>query len=260
MSDQFGHELKLNWASYHLDSLEAKVREWRERHTHRYDSHFDHESGKQFVYIRFPEPVPTEFRLIVGDCLHNLRSALDNLAIDLAISYKGEPLPSNIESDSGFPIFVEENPSKLNKMLGGVNPCAKTVIEGLQPYRRGQKFRNDPLWQLNKLSNIDKHRLPHPTLFATAGFGFVVPMGVAVDEIEPIFGPVKDRAPIARHPAVDDTGAEVNMQFTPTLSIAFGQTAPKQLRGLPVPDRLSHIHRHIVRKVLSPLGEFLTPH
>lgn len=100
MSEQFSHELKLNRASYHLDRLEAEVRKWRNRHTHRYASHFDRESGKQLVHIRFPEPVPAEFRLIIGDCLHNLRSALDNLVYELALAYVGfDPLP---EAGRGF--------------------------------------------------------------------------------------------------------------------------------------------------------------
>src|SRR5215213_6698142 len=105
MSEQFNHELKLERVSYHLDSLDAKVREWRHRETHQYVSHIDRESGKQFVYIKFPEQVPAEFRLIIGDCLHNLRSALDNLVYDLVIAYHGDPPPPQFVEYSEFPIF-----------------------------------------------------------------------------------------------------------------------------------------------------------
>jgi hypothetical protein len=34
------------------------------------------------------------------------------------------------------------------------------IIKALQPYNRGTAYRDDPLWQLNELSNIDKHRVP----------------------------------------------------------------------------------------------------
>ncbi len=152
MSEQFSHELKLDRASHHLDSFEAKVREWRERHTHRYESHFDRESGKQFVYIRFPEPVPAEFRLIIGDCLHNLRSALDNLAYELAVRHHGSsPLPDPFDRWSEFPIFGDREwtvRERRNK-IGCIHPRAQAIIKRLQPYTRGDKFTSDPLWMLH---------------------------------------------------------------------------------------------------------------
>ena len=33
-------------------------------------------------------------------------------------------------------------------------------LKSLQPYQRGNAFRDHPLWHLNELSNIDKHRTP----------------------------------------------------------------------------------------------------
>jgi hypothetical protein len=203
-------------------------------------------------------PPTDDFSLIIGDCLHNLRAALDNLAYDLAVAHTGkEPLPSKFASRSEFPIFTDKNLPKFFDVLGGVAPSAQAEIEGLQPYHRGEKLRHDFLWQLNKLSNIDKHRLPHPTVVATAAFGYIAPMGV---EVEPIFSAVKGRAPIARYTAVDETGAEVDMHLTPTFSIGFGQTAPPQLRGVVVPERLRYIHGYITRKVLPPLAPYLTGH
>ncbi len=255
----FNHQRRLDRALYHLESLKAEVGALDEESTYRTWSEPDVNPRKKLFWVEVLEAPPTDdLSLIIGDCLHNFRAALDNLAYELAIAHKGEPLASKIAAKSEFPIFASKNPDKLDELLGGIHPCAKAEIERLQPYNRGQKCTNDPLWQLNKLSNIDKHRLPHPALFATlSSFGFVAPMGVAVDEIEPIFGAVEDRALIARYPAVDDTGAEVDMQFTPTFSIGFGQTAPKQLRGMPIPERLKYIHYYIVRKVLPQLTPYL---
>jgi hypothetical protein len=39
-------------------------------------------------------------------------------------------------------------------------PEAIAIIRELQPYKRGASYRQHPLWQLNELGNIDKHRLP----------------------------------------------------------------------------------------------------
>ncbi len=134
MTDQFSYELKLGRASYHLNSLDAKVREWRERETYRFVLHLDRESGKQFVSIAFTEPVPAEFRLIIGDCLHNLRSALDNLAYKLAVSHHGSsPLPEPFDRRSEFPIFGDREWTKrerLNK-IGCIHPRAQALIKRL---------------------------------------------------------------------------------------------------------------------------------
>ena len=78
------HQLKLDRASHHLACLDAKVREWTEGKPHRYVTKIDRKSHKKFVNIRLLKPPPDEFRLIIGDCLHNLRSALDSLVYELA--------------------------------------------------------------------------------------------------------------------------------------------------------------------------------
>lgn len=47
------------------------------------------------------------------------------------------------------------------RRIRGVVPQAAAIIERLQPYRRrdlGRDYRLHPLWVLNALENIDKHR------------------------------------------------------------------------------------------------------
>jgi len=256
----FHHERRLGRALYHLESLKDEVDAWREENPYRTWSEPDIDGTKRLLWVEVLTPPPSnELSLIIDDCIHNLRSALDNLIVELAIARKGGPVSNSIESDSAFPIFLKETPGEFDRMLRGVSPRAKTEIERLQPYSRWNHANNDPLWQLNKLSVQDKHRLPHVTLFGTAFISFWVE-GFGADEIEPIFAPVKDRAPIARYPAVDKTGAEVNVNLTPSFDICFGERAPKQLRGMPVTHRLSHIHRYITDTVLPPLRPFLNPH
>jgi hypothetical protein len=254
----YHHQRRLDRALYHLESLEEELDAWLEEDSYQtWSEPDDVDSTKKLLWVEVLKPPPAaELSVIIGDCIHNLRSALDNLAFELALAYQGAPLPSDIEGKSGFPIFLAENPAKLDDMLRGVHPDAKAIIEGLQPYSRWKRATNDPLWQLNKLAVEDKHRLPHITLFRLASLSLWV-QGFGADEIEPIFGPIENRAPIARYPAVDETGAEVDVQLTPNFSIAFGQRAPKQLRGMPVPHRLRHIHSHITEEVLRLLVPFL---
>ena len=46
------------------------------------------------------------------------------------------------------------------KRVKDMPPDVVMIIRELQPYKRGADYRKHPLWQLNELGNIDKHRLP----------------------------------------------------------------------------------------------------
>jgi hypothetical protein len=137
MSEQFSHELKLDRASRHLDSLQAHVSEWRERHPYDYVVEPDPESGNQLVKVKLIEPPPHEFRLIIGDCLHNLRSALDNLVYELALAYVGiDPLPEDRTRKLEFPIFGNRSMTtgECRNKIGCIHPDAQTIIKELQPH------------------------------------------------------------------------------------------------------------------------------
>lgn len=263
VSEQFSHELKLNRASYHLDRLEAEVREWRERETHRYVSHFDRESGKHLVHIRFPEPVPAEFRLTIGDCLHNLRSALDNLAYELAVRHHGSsPLPEPFDRRSEFPIFGDREwttRERRNK-IGRIHPRAQAIIKRLQPHNRGDEFASDPLWMLHELNNMDKHRAPHITQVAISTWADVPDAPLLPGTINIYLGPFEDGAEIASytpHTSLAE-GFEPEMHMDPllTFDIFFGEgsAAPGWRCG----DALRWIRSHIIKDVAEPLADYLT--
>jgi hypothetical protein len=256
----FHHERRLQRALYHLESLKAESAAWIEECPYRTWSEPDVDSSKKVVWVEEFDTPPPELSLIIGDCLHNLRCALDNLVLELAIAFSKGPVSSKIETDSGFPIFIEKNPGKLDNMLGGINPRAKAIIEGLQPYTRGERLaKTDPLWWLNKLNNMDKHRLPHLVFFTPKSLGFIAPGNYATDEIELMRrGPVEDRAPLARYPAFVKNGAEVEVYLHPAFSVSFGKGVPEGVPRLAVPEILRVIHRRIVRDVLPPLKDFLT--
>jgi hypothetical protein len=256
----FHHERRLDGALYHLESLKAEVRAWDKERPYRVWSDFDEDVSYKLTWLEVTNRPPSDLGLIIGDCVHNLRAALDNLALELAIARKGGPVSNSIESDSGFPIFSTENPTKFDCMLRGIDEGAKTIIQELQPHERGNGFRNDYLWQLNCFDIQDKHRLPDVVLFAQGGSGFWVPDNLTADDIEFFWNPIEDRAKIARYPALDKTGAEVDVQITPIPSIGFGQRVPREFRTMPVPIWLASVHHYIIRTVVNPLRPFLTRH
>ncbi len=96
------------------------------------------------------EPQSTEhLSIIVGEILHNLRSALDYLAVALATkngaSSKKVYFPFGINAE----IFDEQ----VRKKTKGMSADAIAMIRELKPYKGG----NVLLWLLHDLNREDKH-------------------------------------------------------------------------------------------------------
>jgi hypothetical protein len=105
------------------------------------------------IRFRVPDELLIVYSLIAGDAVQTLRATLDHLAYALAGKKAG--------GHTQFPIFsdVAEFAQQGVPRLAGMSDPAKTAIEGLQPYHAGQQFKSNPLWKINRMSNIDKHRL-----------------------------------------------------------------------------------------------------
>jgi hypothetical protein len=90
-----------------------------------------------------------------GDVIHNLRSALDHLAWELAKWETGEPRkPLNC----CFPIGRDFDSYKAAKKgaIAGMSPEATKAIDDLKPYKGPDG--NEPLWMIHYLDIVDKHR------------------------------------------------------------------------------------------------------
>jgi hypothetical protein len=61
------------------------------------------------------------------------------------------------ERQINLPIFETRN-STYDDRRKLFPPAVADIIDTLQPYLRGNAFRDDPLWQLNELWTMDKHR------------------------------------------------------------------------------------------------------
>jgi len=139
-----------------------------------------------------------------------------------------------------------------SRKIGGIHPDAQAIIEQLQPYNRGQNFASDPLWLLHELSRIDKHRLPHLTLFAhvSTGFGadnaFVESMAITGG------GAIEHSAELAQYRARPiNPSKKMDMDFSFEFNIAFAQGPPAY--GEAAIPLLTSLRNYIIDEVLSPL-------
>ncbi len=150
-------------ADEHLAKLNEEIDGWVDQLTSSTSSEANSDRTA-FTILDHLSTVPDVVRwaLLIGDCVHNLRSALDNAVYECS----GPAPPVNCE----FPIFLDrsalERPendrrSYRYKIRGITNEDVRSVIEEAQPFTRGDG-PDHPLWVLHQLDIQDKHRLPTP--------------------------------------------------------------------------------------------------
>ena len=125
MTRQYNHQLKLDRALHHLQSLEREIAIWLESKPYRLINELDIQSGEKLLMVEPKEPVPPRLALIVGDCLHNFRSALDNLVYELAVAYLDiGPLPERRARGLEFPLFTDRvmETRECRNKIGCIHP------------------------------------------------------------------------------------------------------------------------------------------
>jgi hypothetical protein len=189
---------KMFWADRHADALYRESQAFTEGNAGRIAHDIEaHSSDHVFWLDLAKEPPLREWGLIAGDVLHNLRSALDCLAWQLArINYRGEP-PESEAHRINFPIRTKSEDFASAAVLPHVTDTHRMMLGNVQPYRRGY----EPLARLAVLSNRDKHRVIQPTFLMHEDFK-VTAEAVRDCEIAKIInqppGPFKHRRELAR--------------------------------------------------------------
>jgi hypothetical protein len=161
-----GSRLKVQRAREHLKTLDDEMRAFSDSEPYRVVTEQEPETHDYVWRVFFNRPdvrPPDHLAVVAGDAIHNLRSALDYLAWQLAIIGRG--------ADRGtyFPLFedFEEYRRKKPHPLGHVLDRHRTMVERLQPYHvwaamnagTGFPLANYALLLIGRLDNWDKHRL-----------------------------------------------------------------------------------------------------
>lgn len=142
----------------------------------------------------------------------------------------------------------------LPTMIKCIEEDAQAVIEGVQPYKLGERFRDHPLWKLNNLANIDKHRILHVSAAYAASYTVQNCVVSGVFTNEP--GIVQNETVIARMGKLRpiDPEKSLEMQVIPNMTIAFSEgLVANEL----VINTLNTIINYVGNEVLTPLQEFL---
>lgn len=184
---------KIERANEHRDSLDAYITEMFsiEANCPTIGVKFKPETGEHVVYVsRMPETMSTiviRIGVLLGDVAHNLRSALDHLAFQLALRNNDGHLTAAQERRVQFPI--EDEPAAFERRCAGpraagwiadVHPDDQAILKRFQVFNRIDGYLREPyihpLGALRDLSNHDKHRL-----VTTVGAAPATAHGVATD-------------------------------------------------------------------------------
>ena len=263
-------KLKLQRSTVHYRALQAEIENFFKPDVDPPVFNFEPGSDKGSIPIHFriKKPLPLEWSVIVGDCLYNLRSALDHIVSSLILMHGGK-----LTNRNEFPIFFKrdnyfeiDTKGKPTGRIGGLTKVkglpdgAATAIEALQPYN-GKKWSPDlhPLWLLHELSNHDKHRLVN-VVHAAITSGYVSVSGLGHGKVERFtipLGHLEDGTEVTRiRPMLGvrpESEVNVNFKFVP--GVSFSPKGPG--RGLPILQTLRDIHTIIQDDILLALGPFV---
>ncbi|MBC8280046.1 MAG: hypothetical protein H8E48_04595 [Chloroflexi bacterium] len=148
--------LHIERAKEHLQDLDAKISEFVEANPFRVTAYEDVHNATYIMRLRIPI-IDLKLAVIAGESIYNLRVALDHIAWQLALTNKDRP-----HDRTAFPVVDENTVDKMrrfDRITRDIPGAAVDVIRTLQPYHRGSDFTESPLWKLDKLCNIGKHRV-----------------------------------------------------------------------------------------------------
>jgi hypothetical protein len=171
-----GARLKIERARRHLSDLRTEIELYTAKRSIRLETTADADTGLPIVRIRTSasDRPPLRLALIAGDAVHNLRSALDHVAVALANAGTGS------DRWTQFPIYADKQRYEGNesRLLRGVSDTYRSRIEALQPYHArglaGPEYdvldhrhpiaKNVSIMLVDRLDIADKHNLLLPVV------------------------------------------------------------------------------------------------
>lgn len=117
--------------------------------------------GKWSITIFEVLPIPSIVGILLGEFMYNLRAALDYCAYAIAVVDSGVDPPPN-QGQSQFPIYVDQGAFDNNAYrLKPFTSEHQHWMQEIQPFVVGSNAKASPLYWLNHLAKIDRHRELH---------------------------------------------------------------------------------------------------
>jgi len=213
--------------------LNREIEEFENRNPDPKAENFDPKTGRYTLAIEFgEEPDAERWGILLGDVIHNLRSALDHVIWQLVLLNEAKPRPTNQwpmsrSAKKYIQPRKDGRASVREECLFGVSEPARTVIDGYQPHIEAARMNEHFLSVLAALSNADKHRLIQAGFLGIQEFpkGFLATQDVGtVLESNFIEGPLEKGAYVVDCTlAITGPDPQVKMHRNLALVVGFGE-------------------------------------
>jgi hypothetical protein len=196
-----------------------------------------------------PEP-PVILPLLAGEVLHQLRSAMDHVVHQLFVTNNLTPT-----TKTGFPIFKTKDGylARGVTMIQGIPASAANRIQAVQPFHRGDRYPEDPLWMLQTLDNTDKHRLIPVSVISGGWLTILFPDNNEITRpVFPVEGSLVPGRELCRFPLQGYPGIKVDPYLL--CMVAFAEVAGR--RDIAILPFLKLAINHVTDIVESFAAEF----
>jgi len=208
--------LKLRRAKEHFYSLNAAINVFWDSKPNAVVHEYDTEKSKNLFRFKVLRDVPYEsWGMVIGDLVHNARSALDYLAWRLA--------GSDIEDiRTQFPICLTAKKfDDVRWRLKLIHPDAFAEISKLQPYTRPNP-KEHALWFLQELDARDKHKLITVTKHITNAARYSASLPYATTIPMSGIGKIEADAPLIEITGPCDPDMDVTIHLASTVLFEQG--------------------------------------
>jgi hypothetical protein len=218
-----GPKLKIERARQHINDLQVRFTAFSSSDYYSFGVEKDVNSGKRFLKFEVTKPLPSDVAPIIGDALHNLKSALD-LAINDVVFLK----LGRYDAHTRFPF--RETRNELEAAIKGalITQASKTIADLIVNVVKAYKGGNDALWTLHELNILDKHRLLLPVIHV----GVLHGVGLEDDRGNQFTGLTMlveaGRVHIPSIPGHAGDNFKITNKGKPTLSVFFAEGLPTE--------------------------------
>jgi len=125
---------KIERSKQHTRDFEIALKAFRDTNPYGFRIDDDLQTGDKIHRIAIRSQTPDSLSLIVGDAVHNLRSALDHLVWQLVEANGQKPTDRTM-----FPISKDAATYKTAKIrkIQGISAAAENLIDTIKPYNGG---------------------------------------------------------------------------------------------------------------------------
>ncbi len=237
-------KLNVERAKEHLEVLDTALVKIQDLKPFRV-THYENPEHTHYVISSQIPIIDLRLAILAGDAIYSLRSALDHIAWQLALTTKDRPFDR-----TEFPIVGEdtsENMRRFKRVTQDIPVSAVNEIKALQPYQRGTAYKDDLLWKLDKLCNIDKHRV-----IPAQGTAIDFKLPKSLKSSDCVFGTLDDAHIVAVPIAFK---AEMQLAPPPTPDILLGSEVDELVVSI---RELAKIYKYVRDSVIPRFACFFT--